>query len=229
MSKQTKPKPQLACLVIIATHKLTTARPSRKQTVQKGPAGDAGRKRAAPHIKTYIRYAASGSRDDDSGDDSGKGKAATSQPRSEAKFIDWAMLTSANISKQAWGEAAAAAASGGATGQLRIASWEIGVLVWPELLAPPSSAPNPATSTARSGAEARMVPTFRTDMPDHSDSSNNGEEDQAGNKDGEGGALVGLRIPYALPLRRYADDEAPWVATASYREPDWMGRTWQDA
>lgn len=75
-----------------------------------------------------------------------------------------------------------------------------------------------------------MIATFRTDMPD-----NNGlEGEEAGNHDGEeeGGAegpLVGLRIPYGLPLRRYADDEVPWVATASYGEPDWMGRTWRDS
>ena len=70
-----------------------------------------------------------------------------------------------------------------------------------------------------------MIATFRTDMPDTS-SSNIGEEGQAETKDGEAGPLVGLRIPYGLPLRRYADDEVPWVATASYREPDWMGRSW---
>ncbi|KAF4339156.1 hypothetical protein FBEOM_6976 [Fusarium beomiforme] len=55
---------------------------------------DSGRKRAAPHIKTYIR--------------------------SNKTSIDWGLLTSANISKQAWGEAARP------TGEMRIASWEIG-------------------------------------------------------------------------------------------------------
>ncbi|KAF4962336.1 hypothetical protein FSARC_9579 [Fusarium sarcochroum] len=60
------------------------------------PFRDGGRKRAAPHIKTYIR--------------------------SNKSSIDWGLLTSANISKQAWGEAARL------TGEMRIASWEIGVL-----------------------------------------------------------------------------------------------------
>ncbi|KAF0640491.1 hypothetical protein FPSE5266_02527 [Fusarium pseudograminearum] len=45
-----------------------------------GPVLESGRKRAAPHIKTYVR--------------------------SNKSSIDWGLLTSANISKQAWGEAA---------------------------------------------------------------------------------------------------------------------------
>lgn len=129
---------------------------------------DAGRQRAAPHIKTYIRY----------GD----------------KSIDWALLTSANVSKQAWGEAENAAR------EIRIASWEIGVLVWPELLA----------------ENAKMVGTFKKDMPSKDDIKGNDNE-----------PLVGLRIPYNLPLQRYGKDEKPWVVTTNYTEPDHMGRSWE--
>ncbi|KAI4100461.1 MAG: hypothetical protein LQ345_007456, partial [Seirophora villosa] len=57
------------------------------------------RRRAAPHIKTYIRFA-----------DEGMNR------------IDWAMMTSANLSKQAWGEVATAG------GEVRICSYEIGVV-----------------------------------------------------------------------------------------------------
>ncbi|ROW04428.1 hypothetical protein VMCG_04983 [Cytospora schulzeri] len=127
---------------------------------------EAGRKRAAPHIKTYIRYGEDG-----------------------VRSIDWALATSANLSKQAWGEAANSA------GEVRIASWEIGVLVWPSLF----------------GEGARMVGTFQKDTPD---------------EDAET-PIVGLRIPYNLPLQSYGADEKPWVATASYIEPDWQGRTWE--
>lgn len=130
---------------------------------------DAGRQRAAPHIKTYIRY----------GEES----------------IDWALLTSANISKQAWGEAA------NASREVRIASWEIGVLVWPSLLA--------------GDEQAKMVGTFKTDMPTDEDMlSTNGKP------------VVGLRIPYNLPLQPYNKTEEPWVAEKSYREPDWKGLAW---
>lgn len=147
---------------------------------------DGGRNRAAPHIKTYIRYAADG------------------------RSIDWALLTSANISKQAWGEAA-----NGSSGQIRIASWEIGVLVWPSLL-------------ANGDKNAKMVCTFKTDMPGKDDLGIDGGGGGGGRGDNSGGPLVGLRIPYSLPLKRYAEDEMPWVATANYSEPDWKGRTWED-
>ncbi|KAI1174652.1 tyrosyl-DNA phosphodiesterase [Nemania sp. FL0916] len=130
---------------------------------------DAGRKRAAPHIKTYIRYG--------------------------EKSIDWALLTSANLSRQAWGDALNSA------GEVRIASWEIGVLVWPELLA--------------GDAEARMVGTFKTDEPERDDEAGDGTS-----------PVVGLRIPYDLPLQKYGNTEVPWVATIGYAEPDRMGRIW---
>ncbi|KAF4454539.1 tyrosyl-DNA phosphodiesterase 1 [Fusarium austroafricanum] len=130
---------------------------------------DSGRKRAAPHIKTYIR--------------------------SNKSSVDWCLLTSANISKQAWGEAARP------TGEMRIASWEIGVLVWPELLEPGSI----------------MVGTFKTDEPEHPQSLGQEEANKP---------IVGLRMPYNIPLQRYASDEIPWVASMPHRQPDWAGQTW---
>ncbi|KAF2637519.1 phospholipase D/nuclease [Massarina eburnea CBS 473.64] len=69
--------------------------------------GEAYRGPAAPHIKTYIRY-------------SGGGDGAR-------KTINWAMLTSANLSKQAWGDVV------NKKGEVWIQSWECGVVVWPEL------------------------------------------------------------------------------------------------
>jgi len=81
---------------------------------------DGGRKRAAPHIKTYIRFS-----------------------DSKKEWIDWILVTSANLSKQAWGEAPSK------DGDVRICSYEIGVLVWPELY----------------GQGAKMVPTFQKDTP----------------------------------------------------------------
>ncbi|KAH8659164.1 tyrosyl-DNA phosphodiesterase [Tricladium varicosporioides] len=132
------------------------------------PTQDAGRKRAAPHIKTYIRF--------------------TDNSKST---IDWMLITSANLSRQAWGEAINAA------GDIRICSYEIGVMVWPELY----------------GENATMVPTFKTDAPtlESAPKSDN---------------IVGARMPYDLPLTPYGRDDIPWCATASYDEPDWMGATW---
>lgn len=75
-----------------------------------GEAGgrDAGRGRAAPHVKTYVRYVAA--------------EGAVGGPR-----VEWALLTSANLSKQAWGEGR------NKEGRVRVASYEVGVLVWPGL------------------------------------------------------------------------------------------------
>ncbi|KAI0160994.1 phospholipase D/nuclease [Hypoxylon sp. FL1284] len=139
---------------------------------------DGGRDHAAPHIKTYIRYNKNNSSNDG---------------ENGIVSIDWALLTSANVSKQAWGEAENAAR------QVRIASWEIGVLVWPELFA----------------EGARMVGTFKTDEPAREDLDGDGDE-----------PLVGLRIPYSLPLQRYGGAERPWVATEMHTEPDRKGQIW---
>ncbi|KAK4209857.1 tyrosyl-DNA phosphodiesterase I [Rhypophila decipiens] len=141
---------------------------------------NAGRNRAAPHIKTYIRYSNLISDTTNNVD------------------IEWALLTSANLSKQAWGEAPSS------SGEMRIASYELGVLVWPALFT----------------QGAVMRGTFLTDTPTPS-SSMRPEEAAAA-------AVVGLRLPYSLPLRKYGQDEIPWVAAASYDEPDWRGVYWRD-
>lgn len=133
-----------------------------------GSISDAGRKRAAPHIKTFIRFA-----------------------DAKKSSIDWMLVTSANLSKQAWGEAS------NAGGDIRICSYELGVMVWPELF----------------GENATMIPTFKTDMPAP-------ESGKAGE------VVVGARMPYDLPLVQYAKDDMPWCATLSYKELDWKGNSY---
>lgn len=102
------------------------------------------------------------------------------------------LVTSANLSKQAWGEGT------NAGGEIKVSSYEVGVMVWPELY----------------GSDATMVPTFKTDTP-------SGE--------GKNGSVVGARMPYDLPLVPYGKDDEPWVATASYREADWLGMSYNVA
>ncbi|KAL8636054.1 MAG: hypothetical protein Q9228_006515 [Teloschistes exilis] len=180
-------------------------------TSNEWPIRQALRRRAAPHIKTYIRFS---------------DLAMTK--------IDWAVMTSANLSKQAWGEAA------DATGNVRICSYEIGVMVWPALW--------------EDEGDAEMVPVFGKDMPETSISDlaiksshdeGTGEEnlcdsdEETTDAEGEKGmreqdkkekdkvkAKIGLRMPYDLPLIPYADDEMPWCASTPCIEPDWAGRTW---
>ncbi|KAK0665774.1 putative tyrosyl-DNA phosphodiesterase [Cercophora samala] len=155
---------------------------------------DSGRKRAAPHIKTYIR---------------------SHRPTPESDeadiHIDWALLTSANLSKQAWGEALSAKEH-----TVRISSYEIGVLVWPGLY----------------GERAVMKPAFLEDTlpPPENGREGGGGGNGKGKEPDDGEEVVvevALRMPYNLPLQPYGPNEIPWVATASHTEPDWMGRIWQ--
>jgi tyrosyl-DNA phosphodiesterase-1 len=140
---------------------------------------DAGRRRAAPHIKTYIRFT----------------------DRESMDVIDWALVTSANLSTQAWGAAT------NANGEVRICSWEVGVLVWPELYA-----------MGPQSQSVAMVPCFKKDKPS---ASRELPADAAGST-----ALVGFRMPYDLPLTSYSAQDIPWCATVSHSEPDWLGQTW---
>ncbi|KAF9694057.1 hypothetical protein EKO04_007814 [Ascochyta lentis] len=198
----------------------TSATTATIQEAHRGP--------AAPHIKTYIRF-----------------------NDTAHKTIDWALLTSANLSKQAWGDVA------NKQGEVRIQSYETGVLVWPALFAEP-------------GREVDMVPVFGTDLPGHmhslelhdedtrQDSADDDEvetedevtDDEETEDEGEAPSaqgqsrldkgkapvqsmnnskkrtVVGLRMPYDLPLSPYSATDKPWCATQSYRDPDWKGRTW---
>ncbi|KAK9596365.1 hypothetical protein V6Z92_002841 [Aspergillus fumigatus] len=145
------------------------------------PQREAGRRRAAPHIKTYIRFSDAEKMD----------------------TIDWAMVTSANLSTQAWGAAVNNA------GEVRISSWEIGVIVWPQLFVHEDN-------TTERHQQAVMVPCFKRDIPLQL------PEDMP-----RCDVLVGLRMPYDLPLTPYKANEVPWCATIAHTEPDWLGQTWE--
>lgn len=136
---------------------------------------EAGRRRAAPHIKSYIRF-------------------------SDASMtkIDWAMMTSANLSNQAWGSTTK-------DGQVRVCSYEIGIVLWPGLW-----------DDNETGTKAEMVPVFKKNTPD----------DLIGIGDEAVGIRVGWRMPYDLPLLPYSENQQPWCATEPCAEPDWMGRIW---
>ncbi|KAL8769771.1 MAG: hypothetical protein Q9209_004387 [Squamulea sp. 1 TL-2023] len=166
----------------------------------KTPIRQAQRRRAAPHIKTYVRFS-----------------------DKNMDTVDWALLTSANLSKQAWGEET------NGKGEVRICSYEIGVLVWPALW--------------DDGGDVQMVPVFGRDIPNDDDYKNvekeekvTGDEVETTKDEGGEGIIangnvqkrtwVGLRMPYDLPLVPYAEDEMPWCASIPCSEPDWMGRTW---
>ncbi|KAI5309610.1 putative PHD type zinc finger protein with BAH domain-containing protein, partial [Ascosphaera atra] len=151
---------------------------------------EAGRRRAAPHIKTYIRFA-----------------------DKDMTRIDWGMITSANLSTQAWGSAA------NDRGEIRICSWEIGVLVWPELFTDGGQG-QPQEPGQEGNKPAVMVPVFKRDTvpEDALPSVKAGVQRPT--------SIVGFRMPYDLPLTPYGETDIPWSNSNVHTEPDWMGQTW---
>lgn len=157
------------------------------------PTGEhACREYAAPHIKTYVSFE----------------KEPTVQ--NPAPSINWALLTSANLSIQAWGTEAKMSPPAKGKKKLKfdaeeaevhIQSYELGVLVWPELW---------ADDAASVQGHCVMVPTFGQDMPSNTTS--------------QAGTVVGLRMPYDLPLTPYTATDVPWSPGVPHPEPDRYGQ-----
>ncbi|BFZ60548.1 hypothetical protein YB2330_001585 [Saitoella coloradoensis] len=139
---------------------------------------EAGRERAAPHIKTYMRL----SEDEKSG-----------------VRVKWALLTSANLSKPAWGTPVAGRDPG-----FKIQSYEAGILIHPAQYLP-------------SGA-AVIVPTYKSDtVPD--------EARERMQKEGVT-EIVPLRMPWDWPLKKYEVGDEPWTPEPARMEVDWRGMPW---
>ncbi|ETN47222.1 uncharacterized protein HMPREF1541_01413 [Cyphellophora europaea CBS 101466] len=156
---------------------------------------------AAPHIKTYIQFNA---------------KPTVDSLSKDEVAIEWALVTSANLSTQAWGslprkEDKSKSKSNSTKsdrvkeGMVHIQSFEIGVVVWPELFCEDSS-----------DLSVRMVPVFGKDSPHQAtDNGTNTSE-----------IVVGIRMPYDLPTTSYKAGELPWSPHGTYKEPDSKGKTW---
>ncbi len=145
---------------------------------------EAHRGQAAPHIKTYIRF-----------------------NDQKHKKIDWVMVTSANLSTQAWG------ALPNKKDEVWIQSYETGVVVWPALF-------NKADDQL---AQAVMMPVFGKDTPEKCPE----QVVQEGEDTSTPRTVVGFRMPYNFPLRSYTAAERPWCATSAYQELDWKGKSWR--
>ncbi|RMZ90903.1 hypothetical protein DV736_g1856, partial [Chaetothyriales sp. CBS 134916] len=162
-----------------------------------------GRDQAAPHVKTYVQYSSKPTQESLSQDD---------------VDINWALLTSANLSMQAWGSLPR-----GAKDELyvHIQSYEIGVLVWPALFGADVDAISQEEKGTPDQLQSKqsnvlMVPVFGRDLPD--------ESPQREHRGPE--TVVGFRMPYDLPLTAYGPNELPWSLHSTYTEPDSLGRTW---
>ncbi|XP_030533343.1 tyrosyl-DNA phosphodiesterase 1 isoform X2 [Rhodamnia argentea] len=148
-----------------------------------------GRCRAMPHIKTYTRY--------------------------KGQKLAWLLLTSANLSKAAWG------ALQKNNSQLMIRSYELGVLFLP-------------SSIRRRG---RIFSCTNKGVPseDVSASSHNSEVRRAKlvtlawqrslDKDSSHD-IIPLPVPYELPPQSYSQEDVPWSWDRRYTKKDVYGQVW---
>ena len=172
----------------------------------KGPkeATRSGRHEAAPHIKTYVCFSA---------------KPTMEKP---VQDIRWALLTSANLSQQAWGTLRETGKGKQKEKEVVVQSFEIGVLVWPELFAEDfdTGEEEGIPQANISGRNARMVPVFGSDTPSPPDINS------ASGGSSTLDTLVGLRLPYDLPLTPYGHDDMPWSMQGTYEQADRFDRRW---
>ncbi|TPX62459.1 hypothetical protein SpCBS45565_g07020 [Spizellomyces sp. 'palustris'] len=137
----------------------------------------AGRDRAMPHIKTFTRL-------------------------SEDGDIAWFLLTSANLSKAAWGSLEKNAK------QLMIRSYELGVLVYPGLFKMPW-----ISNTAMRNVSSEVAPfldlTLKNKGPDNIQRP----------------VIIPLRLPYDLPLTPYGPNDEAWTWDLKRTQLDSCGMT----
>ncbi|KAK6337903.1 hypothetical protein TWF696_001381 [Orbilia brochopaga] len=172
---------------------------------------EAERGKATPHIKTYNHF--SPLRIDDKDEDlvaaEEEDEGLFAPPRQVA--MDWAMITSANLSKQAWGNPA----KGGAS---KVQSYEAGVLIHPGLY---------KDLLQNDEGYVQMTAVGGKDWI-----SNDGEQvraEEVGEEmDGKWRMVkVGVRLPYDYPLKRYEKTDEPWCRDEEYGQlRDWKGTRW---
>ncbi|CAI9259257.1 unnamed protein product [Lactuca saligna] len=161
-------------------------KPFLKKYWAKWKATHTGRCRAIPHIKTFTRY--------------------------NGQNLAWFLLTSANLSKAAWG------ALQKNNTQLMIRSYELGVLFLP-------------SSTIH--AHAFSCTENRTPSENvHVSSSKTHEEKRTKlvtlsslhtNKMSD---VITLPVPYELPPQRYSSEDVPWSWDRQYKKRDVFGQVW---
>eukprot|EP00252_Welwitschia_mirabilis_P005216 TRINITY_DN15700_c0_g1_i1.p1 TRINITY_DN15700_c0_g1~~TRINITY_DN15700_c0_g1_i1.p1 ORF type:complete len:580 (-),score=95.55 TRINITY_DN15700_c0_g1_i1:217-1956(-) len=144
-----------------------------------------GRSRAMPHIKSYVRY-----NDQD---------------------IAWFLLTSANLSKAAWGSLQKNAS------QLMIRSYELGVIFMPSHVL----------------KQGRHI-SFTEDCSLRKEGKESNHVKNAklvtlcwqGQENSEASQIIKLPIPYSIPPKPYNQEDVPWSWDRQYQKPDVYGEVW---
>lgn len=140
-----------------------------------------GRCRAMPHIKTFARY--------------------------NGQNLAWFLLTSANLSKAAWG------ALQKNNSQLMIRSYELGVLFLPSVL---------KNTCGFSCTEDKTRPV---DHPVRKTKLVSLAWSGRANPDSDY-EIVPLPVPYELPPQLYSSQDIPWSWDRTYRQKDVYGQVW---
>ncbi|EEB09233.1 tyrosyl-DNA phosphodiesterase Tdp1 [Schizosaccharomyces japonicus yFS275] len=148
----------------------------RHNQLCKWKAMKSGRQRIAPHVKTYMRL------------------------NDEGTLIRWVLLTSANLSKPAWGTLEGVAANSKTEHGLRIRSYEAGVLLHPGLFADDSNSACAFFPVYKSNS--LKSPNF--DFP----------------------LSVAIRMPWDFPPQPYGDKDDIWSPSIPRNETDWLGSKW---
>ncbi|KAL8143841.1 hypothetical protein V2J09_016873 [Rumex salicifolius] len=154
----------------------------------KWKASHTGRCQAMPHIKTFVRYS--------------------------GQNIAWFLLTSANLSKAAWGSLQKN------NSQLMIRSYELGVLYLPSLMKKGSGFSctdykdivKDKEQPANSKAQKSKLVTLAW---------NENESSEANSE-----LVVRLPIPYQLPPPLYTPEDVPWSWDRRYQKKDVHGQVW---
>lgn len=146
-----------------------------------------GRCRAMPHIKTYTRY--------------------------NGQKLAWFLLTSANLSKAAWG------ALQKNNSQLMIRSYELGVLFLPF-----------KTCSSAFSCTSNGVPSEdKRGRPESSEASRTTlvTLNWHGNRNSDSSSeVIKLPVPYELPPQPYTTEDVPWSWDRRYNKKDVYGQVW---
>ncbi|EPY49933.1 tyrosyl-DNA phosphodiesterase Tdp1 [Schizosaccharomyces cryophilus OY26] len=160
----------------------------QKHNLHKWGSMKAGRERIAPHIKTYLRLSESGDR------------------------IRWALVTSANLSKPAWGTMEGKGVKSKTARGLRIKSYEAGVLLFPQLF---------ESAGTMDSSFCSMVPTYKTNSP-----TSVGITQRERHNGSKSQLLVGFRMSWDFPPKEYVPKDEIWSPVVPRKEKDWLGYTW---
>ncbi|XP_031397042.1 tyrosyl-DNA phosphodiesterase 1 isoform X1 [Punica granatum] len=155
----------------------------------KWKANHTGRCRAMPHIKTYTRY--------------------------KGQKLAWLLLTSANLSKAAWG------ALQKNNSQLMIRSYELGVLFLPNSMRREGhvfSCTNGGTPSKGTGLPSEESEVKRTKLVTLLG--------QGCEKTDLSSEVIPLPVPYELPPRPYSSEDVPWSWDRRYNKKDVYGQVW---